>query len=191
MIEFKGYIGKVEFDDEADIFHGEVINTRDVITFQGQSVAELKKAFKESVEDYLEFCASRGEEPDKPFSGQFVTRISPEVHRQASIAASLSGKSLNAWVSEEIQSALARIGWGETKKAAKWKHSRLCFKADLIEPLSMDEQFCVETKNEGTFVMSKRQFYETFPNVVKSVSYERSREYHYTKAPKKALRFRI
>jgi hypothetical protein len=55
----------------------------------------------------------------------------------------------------------------------------------------MDEQFCVETKNEGTFVMSKRQFYETFPNVVKSVSYERSREYHYTKAPKKALRFRI
>jgi predicted HicB family RNase H-like nuclease len=65
MMEHKGYIGRVEFDDEADIFHGEVINTRDVITFQGQSVAELKTAFKESVEDYLAFCATRGEEPDR------------------------------------------------------------------------------------------------------------------------------
>ena len=65
MMEHKGYIGRGKFDDEAEIFHGEVINTRDVITFQGQSVAELKKAFKESVEDYLAFCASRGEEPDR------------------------------------------------------------------------------------------------------------------------------
>jgi predicted HicB family RNase H-like nuclease len=66
MMEYKGYVGKVEFDDEAGIFHGEVINTRDVVTFQVLSVAELKMAFKESVEDYLAFCASRGEEPDKP-----------------------------------------------------------------------------------------------------------------------------
>src|SRR5207247_5688978 len=107
MMEHKGYIGKVELDDEAGIFHGEVINTRDVITFQGKSVAELKKAFKESVEDYLAFCASRGEEPDKPFSGQFMTRIPPELHRQVNLAASLSGKSLNAWVVEQLQTALA------------------------------------------------------------------------------------
>ena len=59
-------------------------------------VAGLKKAFKESVEDYLAYCASRGEEPDKPFSGQFLTRIPPELHRQVNLAASLSGKSLNA-----------------------------------------------------------------------------------------------
>ena len=91
-MEYTGYIAKVEFDDEAGIFHGEVINTRDVITFQGQSVAELKRAFKESVQDYLAFCASRGEEPDKPFSGQFVTRIPPELHRQVNLAASLSGR---------------------------------------------------------------------------------------------------
>ena len=118
-MERKGYVGKVEFDDEADIFHGEVINTRDVITFQGQSVAELKKAFQDSVEDYLASCASRGEQPDKPFSGQFVTRISPELHRQASMAASLSGKSLNAWVSEQLQSATVRVGMDEAKKAKK------------------------------------------------------------------------
>jgi len=116
-MEYKGYVGKVEFDDEAGIFHGEVINTRDVITFQGKSVAELKKAFKESVDDYLAFCASRGEEPDKPFSGQFVTRIPPELHRLVNVAASLSGKSLNAWVSEQLQSAIARIGITGAKKA--------------------------------------------------------------------------
>jgi predicted HicB family RNase H-like nuclease len=117
MMEYKGYIGKVEFDDVAGIFHGEVINTRDVITFQGQSVAELKNAFRDSVQEYLEFCASRGEEPDKPFSGHFVTRIPPELHRQVNVAASLSGKSLNAWVSEQLQSAIARIGTLGTKKA--------------------------------------------------------------------------
>ena len=70
MMEYKGYIGVVEFDDEAGIFHGEVVNTRDVITFQGMSVAEIKKAFRESVDDYLEFCKKRGEESDKPFSGK-------------------------------------------------------------------------------------------------------------------------
>ena len=71
MIEYKGYIAKVEFDDEAEVFHGEVINLRDVITFEGESVAELKQAFHDSVEDYLAFCAERGEEPEKPFSGKF------------------------------------------------------------------------------------------------------------------------
>jgi predicted HicB family RNase H-like nuclease len=116
MMEYKGYIGKVEFDDEAGLFHGEVINTRDVITFQGESVAELKKAFQGSVDDYLAFCASRGEVPDKPFSGQFVTRIPPELHRQVNLAASISGKSLNAWVVEQLQAAVARI---KSIKAAK------------------------------------------------------------------------
>src|SRR5580692_2870874 len=117
MMEYKGYIGKVEFDDVAGIFHGEVVNTRDVITFQGHSVAQLKKAFRDSVRDYLAFCAGRGEEPDKPFSGNFVTRIPPELHRQVNAAASLSGKSLNAWVTDQLQSAVARTGFRRTKQA--------------------------------------------------------------------------
>lgn len=58
MIEYKGYIGHVEFDDDANIFHGEVINTRDVITFQGCSTDELRKALHDSVETYLKFCGS-------------------------------------------------------------------------------------------------------------------------------------
>lgn len=66
MMEYKGYQGQVEFDEDADIFHGEILNTRDVITFQGSSVKELRKAFRDSVDVYLEFCEERGEEPDKP-----------------------------------------------------------------------------------------------------------------------------
>lgn len=54
-MEYKGYFAKVEFDDEADIFHGEIINLRDVVTFQGQTVEQLHKAFRDSIDDYLEF----------------------------------------------------------------------------------------------------------------------------------------
>jgi predicted HicB family RNase H-like nuclease len=107
MMEYKGYVGKVEFDEDANLFHGEVLGTRDVITFQGQSVHELTTAFRESIDDYLAFCKQRGEVPDKPFSGQFVTRVPPELHRQVHRAASMSGKSLNAWVTEQLQAAVA------------------------------------------------------------------------------------
>ena len=122
MMEYKGYVGKVEFDDEAGIFHGEVLDTRDVITFQGRSVAELKTAFQGSIDDYLAFCKERGEEPNKPFSGQFITRIPPELHRQVNLAASISGKSLNAWVVDQLQAAVARVkSMGVAKAAAKGK----------------------------------------------------------------------
>lgn len=66
-MEYKDYLSRVEFDDKSNIFHGEVINIRDVITFQGKSVGELRQAFEDSVEDYLAFCANRGEKPDQPF----------------------------------------------------------------------------------------------------------------------------
>ena len=125
MMEYQGYIGKVEFDDEAAIFHGEVINTRDVITFQGKSVAELKKAFRDSVERLS--CLSRrrrGEEPDKPFSGQFVTRISPDLHRRASLAATLAGKSLNAWVADQLQAAIDAGQLGPSAHCTEIKEQR-------------------------------------------------------------------
>ncbi len=67
MLNYKGYMGQVEFDDEVDIFHGEVINTRSVITFQGKTVQEIKGAFIDSIEDYLDFCAELGEKPEKPY----------------------------------------------------------------------------------------------------------------------------
>lgn len=102
MMQYKGYLARVEFDDEGDVFHGEVLNTRDVITFQGQSVQELHQAFRESVEDYLAFCAQRGETPDAPYSGKFVVRLSPDQHRLVALAAKQADKSLNAWVAERL-----------------------------------------------------------------------------------------
>jgi len=106
MLEYKGYMGRVEFDDEAGIFSGEVVNTRDVVTFQGASVDELRQAFEDSVDDYLDFCAERGEEPDKPFSGQFVLRTGADLHRAMFLAAKKSGKSLNAWANEQLEIAV-------------------------------------------------------------------------------------
>jgi len=69
MIEYKGYKGHVELDAEAGLFHGEVADTRDVITFQGTSIQELEQAFRESVDDYLAFCAKRGEAPENRSPG--------------------------------------------------------------------------------------------------------------------------
>lgn len=109
MLTYKGYIGHVEFDDQADIFHGEVINMKDVVTFQGSSVSELKQAFVDSIEDYLAFCEERKEEPDKPFSGKFNLRLDPQLHRQLFIEAKCSGKSLNQWVVDAIQNHLQEI----------------------------------------------------------------------------------
>jgi len=106
MLIYKGYIGHVNFDDEADIFHGEVINTRDVITFHGDSVKQLKHEFINSIEDYLEFCKINNEEPERPFSGKFNIRVSPEIHRDAVIAAKKSGCSLNSWIISTIQKSL-------------------------------------------------------------------------------------
>jgi predicted HicB family RNase H-like nuclease len=105
MMEYKGYIGKVEVDDEAEILHGEVINLRDVITFEGRTVEELRQAFQDSVDDYLAFCAERGEEPEKPFSGKFVVRMTPELHRKVYTKAKLADKSLNNWVNEMLEIA--------------------------------------------------------------------------------------
>ena len=103
MMEHKGYVARVDYDDEAGIFHGEIINTKDVITFQAATVKELRKAFRDSVQDYFAFCEGRGEQPEKPFSGQFVARLSPDLHRRIYLAAALAGKSLNAWVAEQLE----------------------------------------------------------------------------------------
>ena len=108
MLNYKGYIGQVEFDDENEVFTGEIINTRDVVTFQSDTAHGLKQSFIDSVEDYLEFCKARGESPEKPFSGKFNLRISPELHCEAYVAAKHSGMSLNAWVCDILKHAVLR-----------------------------------------------------------------------------------
>ena len=105
MLQYKGYAGHVEFDDETGIFHGEVLDLRDVITFQGKSVQEIERAFRESIDDYLELCKERREEPDKPFSGRLMVRLPREVHRKAYVSARREGKSLNQWIAETLEKA--------------------------------------------------------------------------------------
>ena len=104
MFKYKNYVGQLVLsEEETEILHGEVINIRDVITFQGLSVAELKKSFVDSIEDYLAFCKERNEEPDRPFSGKFNLRLKPELHREAYVEARRAHMSLNAWVEQAIE----------------------------------------------------------------------------------------
>src|SRR5438270_6313866 len=102
MMQYKGYFGKVDYDDEAQILHGEVLGIKDVITFQADKASKIEKAFHESVDDYLAFCKERGEKPNKPFSGQFVVRLNADLHRQLAAIAEAGGKSLNAVVAEYL-----------------------------------------------------------------------------------------
>src|SRR5689334_10706889 len=101
----KVYTGVVEFDEEAGVLFGRVIGLRDLITFEGESVAEVTRAFHDSVDVYLELCAERGEGPEKPYSGQFILRIDPNLHRAMSHAAEERSMSLNSLVEEQLRAA--------------------------------------------------------------------------------------
>lgn len=104
-MNYKGYTGYAEYDDSARVFHGEVVDTRDVITFQGTTVEEIEQAFRESVDDYLDFCEQRGEPPDRPFSGRLMVRLPPDLHRRLFILARREGKSLNQLIAERLSKA--------------------------------------------------------------------------------------
>lgn len=106
MIEYKGYLGHVKFDDEADLFYGEIVNTRDVITFQGKSVSEIHQAFKDSIDDYLDFCVERGEKPNHPFTGRITLCLSPDQHRKVVMAADDAGKEIDSWLVDVIENAI-------------------------------------------------------------------------------------
>lgn len=105
-MEYKGYFARVDFDEGANIFHGEVINLRDVVTFEGETVDQLRQAFNDSVDDYLEFCKERGEDPEKPYSGKFVVRVEPELHKRLAIEARKRGVSINALVGEALSKTM-------------------------------------------------------------------------------------
>ena len=108
MMEYKGYFGAVEYDPQAKIFHGDVVNTRDVITFQGTTVDEIDRAFRDSVDDYLAWCVEDGVEPEKPYSGKFNVRLSPQLHRQVAILARQKRMSLNGFVEKALEALTAR-----------------------------------------------------------------------------------
>ncbi len=104
---YKAYAARVEYSEEDGCFVGHIAGIRDVIGFHGDSVAELRSAFEEAVDDYLETCKKLKREPNHPYSGQFRLRLSPELHARAAMVAQTKGKSLNAWVADVIERSIA------------------------------------------------------------------------------------
>jgi predicted HicB family RNase H-like nuclease len=105
VLKYKGYHGSTEYSLEDDCLFGKLLGINDVITYEGNSVKEIKAAFKDSVDDYLAFCKEMGKEPNKPYSGKVMFRIDPQVHAKAALAAQLKGISLNQWAEEVLREA--------------------------------------------------------------------------------------
>ncbi|MCW5907813.1 MAG: type II toxin-antitoxin system HicB family antitoxin [Chitinophagales bacterium] len=105
-MEYKGYIGTVSFNANDEVFYGKIHGITDLVTFEGQSVKELKKAFKDAVDDYLETCSALGKEPNKTFKGTFNVRLTAELHQKAAIAALRKSLSLNDFVKKAISFAV-------------------------------------------------------------------------------------
>lgn len=101
-LEYKGYVGRVEFSAEDKIFFGKIQGINDLVTFEGTSVNELSTVFEETVNDYLETCKAVNKSPDKVFKGSFNVRVSQELHQKTAILASKKGLNLNDVVKEAL-----------------------------------------------------------------------------------------
>ena len=107
QLHYKGYTGSVEYDEEANSFYGMVLGLhRDGILYEGDSAEELKKDFEEGIEDYLAHCKETGKEPEKPFSGKTILRMSSELHQQAAAKARSIGISLNEFINRAVAAAI-------------------------------------------------------------------------------------
>jgi predicted HicB family RNase H-like nuclease len=107
ILEYKSYYGSVQFSSEDEVFYGKLLGIDDLVTFEGGSVRELKKAFHEAVDDYLETCAEVGKDPDKTYKGTFNVRISTDLHKAAAVYAAVNNISLNDFVKTAIDYALS------------------------------------------------------------------------------------
>lgn len=102
-MKYKGYEAHIEFDDNANVFRGEVIGLSDVITFQGTCVEELEEEFHISLDEYLKFCEEMGRKPEKPYSGKLPLRLPPELHAKIANRAKKENISINKWINEELE----------------------------------------------------------------------------------------
>ena len=106
MLEYKGYIGSIEYSDEDEVFFGRLEFIRDLVTYEGEGAKSLKAAFHEAVDDYLDMCAEEGKTPDTPLKGSFNVRPGKELHRRAMIHAKRKGLNLNTVVSDALRKYL-------------------------------------------------------------------------------------
>ncbi len=107
MIEYKGYIGVVDFDPEINLFHGTVINTQDIITFYGASVTELRAEMQKSLEVYFEVCEEQGKTPDKPFSGTLTIETTPELYSRIALNAARRQLEINVYLQEVLEKVVS------------------------------------------------------------------------------------
>ena len=105
-LEYKGYLGSIDVDPKARLFHGRIEFIEDLVTFEGSSYRELDREFKAAVNDYLKTCKEAGREPDAPFKGTFNVRLGADLHKRAAIAAKKNGRSLNDLVKEAVERRL-------------------------------------------------------------------------------------
>lgn len=102
-MKYKKYLGQVVYDSDAKIFHGQVLRTNAVITFQGTNPEEIEQAFRDSVDDYIAWCKEQGKEPEKPFSGKFLLRMKGDLHKKLVARAITKGISLNSLILEKLE----------------------------------------------------------------------------------------
>lgn len=108
ILEYKGYIGSIEFSEEDCVFCGKVQGIRSLISYEGESARELIDDFHNAIDDYLSLCEARGTEPERAYKGTFNIRISPELHKNAAIYAYEHKTSLNSIVESALAGFMAR-----------------------------------------------------------------------------------
>ena len=97
-MQYKGYSAIVRYSAEDECLVGHIAGINDIVGFHGDSVEEMRKAFEESVDFYLDSCAKMGHEPNKPYSGRVTLRLPPELHAKLAVQAEMEGNSLNNWM---------------------------------------------------------------------------------------------
>ncbi len=110
ILRYKEYHASVQFSAANEIFTGKILGINDLINFEGTSVSELKKAFKEAVDDYLHTCSEIGKTPDKTYKGSFNVRVSPKLHQEAATFASMHKITLNEFVKTALSFAIKEKG---------------------------------------------------------------------------------
>ena len=105
-MSYKDYLGTVEYSSEDDCLYGKVVGVHGLTAYEGQSLEELRRDFKTAVDEYLELCMERGITPEKSCKGSFNVRVTPELHRMATIKADEKNISLNAFVAMALEQAV-------------------------------------------------------------------------------------
>lgn len=106
-IQYKGYVGSVEFSEEDGLFYGKVMGIRSLISYEGENAKDLVEDFHGAVDDYLEACSAEGKEPEVAFKGSFNVRLSPELHKKVFLYAAAHQMSMNRYIEETLANSPA------------------------------------------------------------------------------------